>query len=112
MEKMVQLFPELKTAYTESDFIPREKLNRMFNMTKLIPVDGNPGILNGIHLRLFKALAAGALPLIEYRHDVDKLLFKDFAGELPVIKDYNNAADLASYYLKNEQENGPRIVNA
>ena len=104
-------FPGLESVYTESDFIPQEKLNRMFNLTKLIPVDGNPGILNGVHLRLFEALGAGALPLIEYRHDVDNLLFKDFAGELPVIKDYNNAADLASYYLKNEKERTDLVLS-
>ena len=97
-------FPGLEPVYTESGFIPQEKLNRMFNLAKLIPVDGNPGILNGVHLRLFEALGAGALPLVEYRHDVDNLLFKDFRGELPVIKDYSKAADLASYYLKNEKE--------
>jgi hypothetical protein len=31
-------------------------------------------------------------------------LFKDFKEELPVIKDYNKATDLASRYLHNEME--------
>lgn len=97
-------FPDLEAVYLESGFIPQERLNRMFNMTKLIPVDGNPGILNGIHLRLFESLAAGTLPLIEYRYDVDNLLFKDFKEELPLIKDYSKAADLASWYLKHDQD--------
>ena len=103
-KRWFDFFPGLAPAYTESGFIPQEKLNRMFNLAKLIPVDGNPGILSGVHLRLFEALGAGALPLVEYRYDVDNLLFKDFRGELPVIKDYSKAADLASYYLKNEKD--------
>ena len=103
-KRWFSFFPELQSVYEESNFIPQEKLNRMFNMTRLIPVDGNPGILNGVHLRLFESLSAGALPLIEYRDDVDGLLFKDFSGELPLIKDYGKAADVATYYLKNERE--------
>lgn len=103
-ERWFSFFPELGPLYKQSDFIAREKLNRMFNMTRLIPVDGNPGILNGVHLRLFESLGAGALPLIEYRSDVDTLLFRDFHDELPLIRDYRQAADVAAYYLKNEKE--------
>ena len=97
-------FPALKSVYTESGFIPQERLNMMYNRTRLIPVDGNPGIINGIHLRMFEALAAGALPLIEYRKDVDTVLFRGFGEELPVIRDYRNAAQIASAYLKHERE--------
>ena len=103
-KRWFSFFPELESVYSESGFIPQERLNRMFNMTKLIPVDGNPGILNGVHLRVVEALATGALPLIEYRHDVDNLLFRNFKGELPAIRDYSKAADLASRYLNNELE--------
>jgi len=97
-----QFFPDLERVYRESGFITQERLNRMFNMTKLVPVDGNPGILNGVHLRLFEALAAGALPLIEYRHDVDNVLFRNFDGELPLITDYSKAGELAEKYLGND----------
>lgn len=103
-KRWFSFFPELARVYRESGFIPQEKINRMFNMTRLIPVDGNPGILNGVHLRLFEALGAGALPLVEYRNDLDNLLFSDFQGELPLIRDYSKAAELASYYLRNEPE--------
>ncbi len=103
-KRWFSFFPELEAVYHESGYIPQDHLNRMFNMTRIIPVDGNPGILSGIHLRLFEVLEAGALPLIEYRHDVDSLLFKDFKGELPLINNYNNAASMASHYLANEQE--------
>lgn len=97
-------FPELEKVFSLSGFIPQERLNRMFNKASVIPVDGNPGIINGVHLRMFEALAAGALPLIEYRTDVDGLLFRDFEHELPIIRDYRNAREMASYYLKNEKD--------
>lgn len=97
-------FPALETVYTESGFISQEQLNRMYNRTRIIPVDGNPGIINGVHLRMFEALAAGALPLIEYRRDVDTILFRGFKEELPIIRDYRNAAEMASAYLKNDRE--------
>jgi hypothetical protein len=95
-------FPALEEHFTEGGFIPQERLNRMYNRTRIIPVDGNPGIINGVHLRMFEALAAGALPLIEHRKDVDSRLFRGFTGELPVIRDYSHAADTASAYLADE----------
>jgi len=104
-------FPELERVYRESGFIPQDRINRMFNMTRLIPVDGNPGILNGVHLRLFEALGAGALPLVEYRNDLDNLLFRDFQGELPLIRDYSKASDLASHYLRNEAERSALVAS-
>ena len=103
-KRWLGFFPDLDKVYHESGFIPKDRLNRMFNLTKLIPVDGNPGIINGIHLRMFEALGAGALPLIEYRHDVDNLLFKEYGSELPLIRDYTKATDIASYYLAHEKE--------
>ena len=103
-KRWFSFFPELEVVFHESGYIPLHQLNRMFNMTRIVPVDGNPGILNGIHLRLFEALGAGALPFIEYRRDVDNLLFKDFQGELPLLTNYSKAPSIATYYLANEQE--------
>lgn len=103
-KRWFRFFPELRSVYTESSFIPQEELNRMFNLAKLIPVDGNPGILNGFHLRLLESLSAGALPLVEYREDVDGLLFREFGRDLPLIRDYSKATDVAAYYLINESE--------
>lgn len=103
-KRWFRFFPDLQTVYRESSYIPTEQLNIMFNKTKLIPVDGNPAILNGFHLRLFEALGSGALPLVENREDIRKILFKECNTEVPVIKDYNKASDLAHYYLKNEKE--------
>ena len=103
-ERWFPFFPELKPLFRRSDYIPSEKLNRMFNRTKIIPVDGNPSIINGAHLRLLESLAAGALPLIEYRKDVVDEIFRDSGINLPVIRSYSEAAGVASYWLSNETE--------
>jgi len=103
-ERWFPFFPELEPLFRRSEYIPSEKLNRMFNRTKIIPVDGNPSIINGAHLRLLEALAAGALPLIEYRRDVVEEIFRDIGITLPVIKSYNEAGEAAGYWLANDAE--------
>lgn len=103
-ERWFPFFPELKPLFRRSEYIPSKKLNMMFNRTKIIPVDGNPSIINGAHLRLLEALAAGALPLIEYRKDVVEEIFRDSGINLPVIRSYNEAHDVASYWLANDEE--------
>lgn len=97
-------FPELKEKFTLAAYIETEKLNKMFNRTKLIPVDGNPGIINGIHIRVLEALGSGALPLIEYRKDVTEIIFKEMARDVPLIQNYKDAASVATHYLKNDNE--------
>ncbi len=103
-ERWFPFFPELKPMFRRSEYIPSERLNRMFNRTKIIPVDGNPSIINGAHLRLLEALAAGALPLIEYRKDVADEIFSGSGIDLPVIRSYNEAPSTASYWLEHEEE--------
>jgi glycosyltransferase involved in cell wall biosynthesis len=103
-KKWFKYFPELRSKFTESGFIPVKRLNAMMNRSRIIPVDGNPGILNGFHIRLLEALGSGALPLIEYRRDLDHEVFKQATTSLPLVKDYRDAGDLAAYYLKNENE--------
>ncbi|HOP30921.1 MAG TPA: glycosyltransferase [Spirochaetota bacterium] len=97
-------FPDLERVFSESGFISQADMNRMYNNASVIPVDGNPGIISGVHLRMFEALAAGALPLIEHRNDVDGLIFRGLEEELPLIRDYRKAGDIAEYFLKNERE--------
>jgi hypothetical protein len=101
-ERWFGFFPELKPAFVMSSYIPTGRLNRMFNRAGIIPVDGNPSILNGTHLRLLEALAAGALPLIEYRKDVLDEIFAGTGIELPVIYNYNEAGRIADYWLADE----------
>lgn len=97
-------FPELESHYNESGFIPVDKLNIMFNKAKLMPVDGNPAIFNGFHIRMLEALGSGVLPLVEYRSDVENFVFKDSEVMVPFIRDYSKARDLANYYLRNDNE--------
>lgn len=101
-ERWFGFFPELQPAFSRSPFIPADRLNRMFNRAGIIPVDGNPSILNGTHLRLLEALAAGALPLIEYRKDVVDEIFAGAGLELPLIHNYNEAGRIADYWLADE----------
>jgi len=104
-----EFFPELKSAYVESGYLETRQVNFMFNMTKIVPVDGNPAIINGVHLRLMEALGSGALPLIEYRHDVDKLIFSGSGVDLPFIRKYNEARDHANYWLCHENERSQTV---
>lgn len=101
-KRWFNFFPELKSVYKESGYISVKDLNLMFNHTRIIPVDGNPGILAGAHIRMVEALSAGALPLIEYRIDLENILFKDIGHELPLIRDYSKAGDIASSWLADE----------
>lgn len=103
-KRWFRFFPDLESHFTETGYIPTKTLNRMFNLTKIIPVDGNPAILNGFHLRLFEAIGAGALPLAEYRKDINNTVFSKCRVKVPLITDYNKAADMAAYFLKHEEE--------
>lgn len=93
------MFPNLRKHYhlTRSR-ISDEELNLAMNCAKIYPIDQNQGIINGIHVRVFEAIAAGILPLVEYRSDID-IVFGDL---LPVIKSYTDAKELARHYLDNE----------
>jgi len=92
-------FPELKQHYNMMQHrISDEELNYAINCAKIYPIDQNPGIINGIHVRVFEAIGAGALPIMEWRKDIDKT----FNGLLPVIKNYNEARRIAEYYLQSE----------
>lgn len=103
-KRWFRFFPQLETHFTETGYIPTYKLNLMFNKTRLMPVDGNPAILNGFHLRLFEAIGSGALPLAEFREDIEGMVFRNSDVRVPIINDYNDASDIAGYYLKNETE--------
>ena len=96
-------FPDLEPHFTRVDgYIPTQELNIIYNLTKIIPVDGNPGIFNGIHARVLEALSAGALPLMEWNADMD-MIFKGVT-DLPAVKDYNAIPEMVSYYLSNEDK--------
>jgi len=102
IERWYTFFPDLKkkVIYPEKR-ISDEDLNVILNCCKIYPVDANPGLINGIHVRIFDCIASGILPIAEYRKDV-----RDVFGKvgLPIIDDYNKAASIVQYYLDNELE--------
>ena len=98
--RWLEFFPELNPKFELiKERIPLEQLIIMSKCAKVYPVDANPAILNGLHLRVFDCIAMGVLPLVEYRKDVDTF----FNGiNLPLIKNYDEANALARYYLSND----------
>ncbi len=102
-------FPELERCFRERrGYFPAERLNEMFNATRIVPVDGNPGLLHGVHLRMFEALGAGALPLLEWQPDLKKIFGED-AG-LPAVKSYDEIPEMAGYYLNNETARQEKVA--
>ena len=98
-EKWLEYFPELKPHFFPNQKrISLEELNFALNCTKIYPIDQNTGIINGIHLRVFEAIGAGTLPLVEWREDIDDV----FGGLLPVIKKYSESKEIAKYYLESD----------
>lgn len=101
-------FPELEEKFViKHGYLSDEELNIMMNCSKIIPVDANPGIINGIHIRVFDTIASGVLPLIEYRKDLDSI-FRDTG--LPFIKNYNDIPELADYYIHHDVERNTLVV--
>jgi len=100
-KKWFEFFPELEKHFIEKEsFIKTEKLNHLYNRAKIIPVDGNPGLMHGLHLRVFESLGSGALPLMEWQDDLG-FLFEGY-NELPAVHSYSEIPELVDYYLKNE----------
>ncbi|MCF6296418.1 MAG: glycosyltransferase [Flavobacteriaceae bacterium] len=97
--KWFNFFPELeKNFILRNNRISHEELNLAINCTKVLPIDQNPGLINGIHLRVFEAIGAGTLPIMEWRKDIDLV----FQGLLPVIKKYEEAQETVQLYLDDE----------
>jgi len=107
-KRWFQFFPELEKHFEENNsFIPTPDLNKMYNLAKIIPVDGNPGIFNGIHARVTEALAAGTLPFMEYNNDMD-FIFEGVNG-LPAVKDYHEIPEMASWYINHDKEREEKV---
>ncbi|MBP7796932.1 MAG: glycosyltransferase [Elusimicrobiales bacterium] len=95
-------FPELKKRYYSLDKpLSFEMVNLLSNCSKIYPIDANPGLIYGLHIRIFDCIGSGILPLVEYRKDID-LVFNEV--NIPIIYSYNEAADKAKYFLRNENE--------
>ncbi len=99
--KWFEFFPELEPHFELlTNRISEEQLIIMSKCAKVYPVDANPAILNGVHLRIFDCIASGVLPLVEFRKD--HLSF--FEGvDLPLIRNYNESEQIARRYINNDQ---------
>ena len=95
-------FPKLKDkTIIHKNRLPLTKFNNLLLSYKIHPVDANPGISSGIHLRIFECLNAGILPLAEHTNDFD-VVFTD--TPLPTIKDFHECENMAVEYSKNNKE--------
>ena len=98
--KWLDFFPELKSKFeVQTVRFTNEDITIMSKCAKIYPVDANPAILNGLHLRVFDCIASGVLPIVEYRKDHD-IYFKGV--NLPSVKNYENAERVARQFIEND----------
>lgn len=96
-------FPELESHFMlKNDYIPVETLNLLYNSAKIMPVDGNPGLMNGIHLRTLEALGSGVLPLMERQKDLE-IIFEGTASDA-TVSSYLEIPERTSHFLTYESE--------
>ncbi len=101
-DNILEQFLELKKHFNKMNrSMSFEELNLRQNCSKIYPIDANPGIINGIHARVFDAIGSQILPIVEFRQDMDSL-FKDV--NIPIFKTYSDASKLAEYYLRNDEK--------
>lgn len=77
------------------------EVNLRMNATKLYPVDANPGIIKGIHARVFDTISSGTLPLVEYRDDINTFFYD---VKPPIFKNLTEAKKLADFYINNSRK--------
>lgn len=101
--KWYKMFPKIEKRmikYSKKK-IPFTELKSLMHSYKIFPVDINPGIISGTHLRVFECIAAGILPLIEHTEDLD-YIFKDIS--LPIITNYSKCKQVALEYLNDDEK--------
>jgi spore maturation protein CgeB len=107
-KKWFENFPELNGHMVfRKEPYSFEKMNTIYNCCKIAPVDTNPGLINGVHPKIFDCIASGILPIVEHRTD-SEVLFSSIG--LPLIKNYNQAREIAEYYLNSENERQKKIL--
>lgn len=108
-KKFFRFFPDLEPHFQEqNEYLPVETVNDYYNATCIVPVDGNPGILNGLHARVWEALGSGALPLMEWQQDLEEIFGKD--ADLPAVRSYDEIEEQAAYYINNPQQRREKVV--
>jgi spore maturation protein CgeB len=100
-EYWFRYFPELEGKMVLGERISFSVLQKLMRCSKIYPVDANPGIINGLHIRIFDSIASGMLPLVEYKKDLERA----FPGyEIPVIKDYSEITGIVNKLLENDSK--------
>lgn len=95
-----KFFPEVENKFNLLDKpLSFEKVNLLCNCAKIYPVDANPGLLNGLHVRIFDCIGSGILPIVEYRKDIE-IVFKDV--EVPTIYSYDEAKSVAKKFIEDD----------
>jgi len=93
-------FPELESVIVKHERFDQQFNNLVYNCSKISPVELVPSLFNGVHLRVFDVLGSGIFPLCEYSSDLGNI----FSGiEVPFIKDYREAEQIAEYILSDEE---------
>ncbi len=100
-EKWMSHFPRLVPHIEHAGRLPFDKMLKLMKACKVFPVETNPGLPHGIHLRTFEAIKIGILPILENQADIP-LAFTD--AYPPNIKNYSELRDVAQYYIKHDKE--------
>lgn len=101
-KRWFRYFPDLEKRFIErTAYISIEKMNLMYNATKIIPIDGNPGLLHAVHWRLMEVLGSGTLPLMEWQNSLTEIFPE--GADLPAVKSYDEIKEMTRFYLNNEQ---------
>ncbi|GAI90278.1 unnamed protein product, partial [marine sediment metagenome] len=108
-KKWFDHFPELKNHFVlKTSPYSFEKMNKIYNSCLIAPIDTYPGVISGLHPKIFDCIAAGIFPLVEYRRDTEDLF--ENTG-IALVRDYTKARDLAEYFLRNEAERKEILQN-
>ncbi len=99
MERWYGLFPGAASKIVVHDRFDAAFNNLVYNCSKIAPVELVPSLFRGIHVRVFDILGSGILPLCEYSADLERV----FEGiELPLIRNYREAEEVARFWLADE----------
>lgn len=92
-------FPDLiKLTQELNHYLTFDEVNTILSCCKVYPIDANPGIINGIHLRVFDCIGSEILPIAESTRDLIQIFSE---VELPVIYEYSEAEKVVKYYTEN-----------
>lgn len=97
-------FPELEKHFIQRQGGPltADRMNDLYNASKIAPVDASPGLLHALHWRWVEALGSGVMPVLEWQQNIVEIFGDD--KDLPVVKVFDEAREVTAYYLNNEKK--------